>query len=150
MAVQGPFRVECDAVFPFGLGMVGVVTPLADYDRSTGEVKVQQLDKHTSLPMWQIDVIDFDPEARERTFKVKIVSPTEPKSPPPADGPIPVRPIRLEGLQVTPYMKSMGLDRQGHERQRIAYSLRATGLIPAREQGRPAAGGGASDASKAA
>ena len=48
--------------------------------------------------------MDFDPEARERTFKVKIVA--------------------AEGLTVTTYIK------EGN-RPRIAYSLRASGLAPA-------------------
>ena len=128
MAVQGPFKVECGEVFPFGVGIVGVVTPLPDFERSTRENKIQQLDRDTGVPVWSVDVIDFDPEARERTFKVKILSRSEPACPPAVEGPVPVRPVHLDGLQVMPYQKSMGADRDGNERIKIAYSLRATGL----------------------
>ena len=44
------------------------MTPLADIDRSTKENKVQQLDKESGVPVWTVDVMDFDPEARERTL----------------------------------------------------------------------------------
>jgi len=120
--------VECSEVFPFGVGMVGVVQPLADFERSTRENKIQQLDPNSGQPVWIVDVIDFDPEARERTFKVKILSRSEPQSPPAVEGPVPVRPVHLEGLQVMPYQKSLGADRDGNERIKIAYSLRASGI----------------------
>ena len=129
VAVQGPFKVECGEVFPYGLGVVGGVTALVDFDRSTKETKVQQLDKDSGLPVWTVDVMDFDPEARERTFKVKIVAPVQPV-PPEAVGGLPVRPVQLEGLTVTPYLKDLG-----NGRQRIAYSLRASGLMAPRRAG---------------
>ena len=113
MAIQGPFKVGCADVFPHGVGIVGAVTPLVDFDRSTKENKVQQLDKESHIPVWTVDVMDFDPEARERTFKVKIVAP--------------VRPVLLEGLTVTPYLKETG-----NGRARVAYSLRASGLAAPR------------------
>lgn len=122
MAVQGPFRVECGEVFPHGVGVVGQVAPLVDFDRSTRENKVQQLDKESGHLVWVVDVMDFDPEARERTFKVKIVAPVQPV-PPEAIAGAPVRPVLLEGLTVTPYLKDVG-----NGRQRLAYSLRASGL----------------------
>ena len=140
MAVQGPFKVECGEVFPSGVGIVGVVTPLPDFDRSTRENKIQQLDRDTGVPVWTVDVMDFDPEARERTFKVKILSRSEPACPPAAEGPVPVRPVHLEGLQVMPYQKSMGADRDGNERIKIAYSLRASGLAAPSASSRRAAG----------
>ena len=64
MAVQGPFRVECGEVFPHGVGVVGMVTALVDFDRSTKETRVQQLDKESGQLVWVVDVMDFDPEAR--------------------------------------------------------------------------------------
>lgn len=122
MAIQGPLPVECNTVFPYGVGVVGAVTPLVDFDRSTKETKVQQLDKESGLPVWTVDVMDFDPDARERTFKVKIVAPVQPVPPNAIDG-APVRPVLLEGLTVTPYLKETG-----NGRARVAYSLRASGL----------------------
>ena len=140
MAVQGPFRVACGDVFPHGVGVVGAVTALVDFDRSTKEAKVQQLDKESGQLVWVVDVMDFDPEARERTFKVKIVAPVQPV-PPEAVAGAPVRPVLLEGLTVTPYLKDVG-----NGRQRIAYSLKASGLAAPRF-GRAA---GVGDSSKAA
>ena len=138
MALQGAFKVDCGDVFPHGLGIVGAVVPLVDFDRSTKESKVQQLDKESGLPVWTVDVMDFDPDARERTFKVKIVAAVQPV-PPDAIAGAPVRPVLLEGLTVTPYLKETG-----NGRARVAYSLRASGLVAPR--GVRAVG----DASKAA
>lgn len=104
MAIQGPFKVNCSDVFPHGVGIVGAVTQLVDFDRSSKETKVQQLDKESGVPVWTVDVMDFDPEARERTFKVKIVAPVQPVPPSAIEG-APVRPVLLEGLTVTPYLK---------------------------------------------
>ena len=97
MAVQGPFAVRFEDVFPHGVGVVGAVAPLVDFDASTKENRIQARDKITGEPVWTVDVMDFDPEARERTFKVKIAAPVQPV--PPAEvGGLPVRPVRLEGL----------------------------------------------------
>ena len=132
MAIQGPFKVECGDVFPHGVGIVGAVTQLVDFDRSSKENKVQQLDKDSGVPVWTVDVMDFDPDARERTFKVKIVAAVQPVPPDVIAG-APVRPVLLEGLTVTPYLKSLGKDqRTGQERFKIAFSLRASGLAAPR------------------
>lgn len=128
MAVQGPFKMSCSAVFPFGVGVVSAVTALVDFDRSTKENRVQQLDKDTGERVWVVDVMDFDPEARERTFKVKITAPVQPVPPSAVEG-VPVRPVLLEGLMVTPYLKEAG-----NGRQKIAYSLRASGLAAPRPE----------------
>jgi hypothetical protein len=47
--------------------------------------------------------------------------------PPEAIAGAPVRPVVLEGLTVTPYLKDVG-----NGRQRIGYSLRATGMAAPR------------------
>ena len=125
MGLQGPFPVECAALFPHGLGVVGAVSALDDFEASTKERKVQARDKDTGLPLWQVDVMDFDPEARERTFKVKVASAVQPV-PPEAVAGLPVRPVVLEGLLVTPWIKE-------GRRAKIAYSVRATGLASPRQ-----------------
>ena len=122
MSVQGPFKVDCREVFPYGVGIVGAVAPMADFDRSTADNRVQARDKDTGQPVWVVDVMDFDPDARERTFRVKITAEVQPVPPDAMDG-VPVRPVQLDGLSVMPYQKEVG-----NGRQRIAYSLRATGL----------------------
>ena len=68
-------------MFPHGLGVVGAVTPLDDFDASTKENRVQARDKESGLPVWTVDVMDFDPDARERTFKVKIAAAVQPVPP---------------------------------------------------------------------
>ena len=126
MSVQGPFQVECSSVFPFGVALVGEVAPVLDFDRSTRENKVQARDRESGELLWQVDAMDFDPEARERTLKVKVAAPVQPV-PPDALSNAPIRPVYLEGLTVTPYMKEVG-----NGRSKIAYSLRATGLAAPR------------------
>ena len=126
MGLQGPFPVDCGLLFPHGLGVVGAVSALDDFDASTKERKVQARDKDTGLPLWQVDVMDFDPEARERTFKVKVAAAVQPVPPEAIEG-APVRPVLLEGLTVTPYLKETG-----NGRARVAYSLRASGLAAPR------------------
>ena len=121
MAVQGPFKVECGELFPHGLGVVSEVEPLADFDKSTRENRVQARDKDSGLPLWQVEVLDFDQQAREKTFKVKIAAEVQPVPPESISVQVPIRPVILDGLQVMPYIKD-------GNRPRIAYSLRCTGL----------------------
>lgn len=125
MAVKGPFKVEFGELFPFGAGVVGDVRKEWDFAASSAENKVQARDKASGLPVWAVDVMDFDPEATDRTHKVKIAAAVQPVPPKAVDG-VPVRPVVLEGLALTPYLK------EGAGRPRVAYSLRATGLAEAR------------------
>ena len=120
MSVQGPFKVDCGELFPQGLGIISEVGSLDDFDKSTKDNRVQARDKDTGLPMWSVEVLDFAPKAREKTFRVKIAAEVQPV-PPDASG-APVRPVVLEGLSVTPYIKD-------GPRPRIGYSLRCTGLV---------------------
>lgn len=120
MGASGPFKVESSDAFPHGLGVVSVVSPRNEFGAGTRENPVQERDKDTGLPIWQVDVMDFDPEARERTFKVKIISAVQPVPPEALPG-TPVRPVVLEGLTITPYIKEGKFPK-------IAYSLKATGL----------------------
>jgi hypothetical protein len=129
MAISGPLKVDCAEVFPHGLGVVSEVTPLADFSASTKENRVQARDKETGLPMWQVEVLDFDPQAQGEDV------PGEGRGRSPAGAPdavagVPVRPVILEGLTVTPYVKE--------GTNRIAYSLRCTGLsAPGRRSADP-------------
>jgi hypothetical protein len=122
MAIQGPFKVDCGQQFPHGLGVIGAVSALADFAASTKENRVQARDKEFGLPLWTVEVMDFDPDARDRTFKVKIASAVQPV-PPEAVAGAPVRPVVLENLTVTPWIKG-----EDGPRPKIAYSLRCTGL----------------------
>jgi hypothetical protein len=144
MALQGPIPVEFGAVFPDGAYAAGAIEMVRDYDRSTGDRVVQQIDKYTGLPLWVVEVIDADEAARQRTVKVKIVAQVQPVLPSPAPG-SPFTPIEFDGLTVTPYVDASRCQRNGQGKgkdkcaARQAYSLRATGVrAPARGLGRSA------------
>ena len=72
MAIQGPIPVEFGAAFPHGVYAAGAFEPVRDFDRSQGDRFVQQNDKATGAPLWAVEVIDADPQARARTVKVKV------------------------------------------------------------------------------
>ena len=91
MANLQALAVEFGAAFPFGVGMVGEVQEQNDFNASTREHTVQARDKETGLPLWQVEVLDFDPQARDKTFKVKIAAAVQPV-PPEQSGTVPVRP----------------------------------------------------------
>ena len=74
MAIQGPIRVEFGAVFPDGAYAAGKIEMVRDFDRSSGDRVVQQIDKATGLPLWVVEVIDADEQARQRTVKVKVAA----------------------------------------------------------------------------
>lgn len=118
--MQRSFEVDFGQVFPFGVYKIGEVVPVKDFDRSTKELQVQATDD-SGVPVWSIEVIDGDPEARQRTVKVKITAPVKPLLP---DGSKdePFTAIAFEGLSVTPYLDTNG------PRPRLAMSLRATSI----------------------
>jgi hypothetical protein len=126
MALQGPIPVEFGTVFPSGAYAAGAFEPVRDFDASTGEKFVQSHDKATGLPLWSIEVIDPDPEARTRAVKVKVAAPAQPVIPSAPAG-SPFVPVEFTGLAVTPYVNQAG---------RLAYSVKATG-IRAPGRGRP-------------
>ena len=84
--------MECSEVFPRGLGVVSEVKPLADLNASTKEHPVRARDKESGLPMWQVEVLDFDEQAREKTYRVKIAAAVQPV-PPEAVAGLPIRPV---------------------------------------------------------
>jgi hypothetical protein len=128
MGIQGPYKVEADEQFPFGHGVVGGITQSRDYNRSTADHPVQEIDEVTGHPVWVVDVMDFDPEARERTFRVKIAAPVQPVPPDEAPG-VPVRPVHLDGLTIRTYPKEAGTDRRTKQtRYTMGFTVWATGL----------------------
>ncbi|MGH3220335.1 MAG: plasmid replication, integration and excision activator [Streptosporangiaceae bacterium] len=140
MANLGPFPVEFGTVFPSGVYAAGGFEKVRDFEKSKGELVIQQADKVSGLPLWVIEVIDADPEARQRTVKVKVAAEYQPVLPPAPPG-APFTPVEFEGLQATPYVdasRCKGEDK-GRCRARQAYSLKATGVrAPARLPVRPA------------
>ncbi|NDL60994.1 plasmid replication, integration and excision activator [Phytoactinopolyspora mesophila] len=134
MALQGAIPVEFGAVFPHGAFVIGEVTPEADFDQSTKDNRVQKRDKTTGLPVWQVPVMDADPDARkgQRELTVKIAAEVQPVPPEILNG-TPFRPVEFEGLTVTPYVDTNG------PRARQAFSFRASGM---RKPGNKAVSGG--------
>jgi hypothetical protein len=142
MAYLGSFPVEFGAVFPSGAYAAGGFDMVRDFEKSQGDLVIQQADKATGLPLWVIEVIDADPEARQRTVKIKVAATYQPVLP---DAPAgsPFVPVEFEGMQATPYVDSSRCQGNGdgkHKcRARLAYSLKATGVrAPARLPSRPA------------
>ena len=141
MAFLGSFPVEFGTVFPSGAYAAGGFDMVRDFDRSSADRIIQQADKTTGLPVWVIEVIDADPEARQRTVKVKVAAQYQPVLP---DAPAgsPFIPVEFEGMHATPYVDASrcnGDDNGRHKcRARLAYSLKATGIrAPARLPARP-------------
>lgn len=120
MAIQGPFKIDCTDLFPYGVAVCSAVTAQGDFEASTATNKVQSRDRNSGQLVWVVDVLDFDPDARERTFKVKVLADVQPVPPEVMAG-TPLRPVYLEGLQMTPYIKDGNFPK-------VAYSLRCTGL----------------------
>ena len=139
MALQGPFPVEFGTVFPSGVYAAGGFEMVKDYERSRGDLVIQQTDKVTGLPLWVIEVIDADPGARQRTVKVKVAAPYQPVLPDAPPG-SPFVPVEFEGLQATPWVDASRCRAKetGKCGARMAYSLKATGVrAPARLPARP-------------
>lgn len=139
MAVQGHIPVEFGAVFPDGAYAAGAIEMVRDFDRSTADRPVQQADKETGLPLWVVEVIDAQEDARQRTVKVKIAAQVQPVLPPPAAG-SPFTAVEFDGMTATPYVDSSRCSGDGRHKcaARLAYSLKATGVrAPARGIGRP-------------
>ena len=126
MSLQGPIPVEFGTVFPSGAYAAGAFDPVRNFDASTGEKFVQSTDKATGQPLWAIEVIDPDPQARTRAVKVKVAAQVQPVIPAGTSG-SPFTPVEFTGMTVTPYVNQSG---------RLAHSIKATG-IRAPGRGRP-------------
>ncbi len=134
MSVQGPIPVEFAAVFPRGAyATAGEWEPVRDFEASKARGQfVQSKDKVSGLPLWQADIIDADPSARDKTVRVKVAAGDQPVLPAPAGG-LPFVPVELAGLTVTPYVSQAG---------RLAFSVKATGVrVPVPGRGGRGSGG---------
>jgi len=128
MSVQGPIPVEFAAVFPRGAFAAGGFEPVRDFEASKAGRFVQAKDKQSGLPVWVVEVIDADPQAREKTARVKVAAADQPVLPGGQAG-MPFVPVEFTGLTVTPYVNQAG---------RLAYSIKAAGVRPVGHVGRSA------------
>ena len=127
MALQGPIPVEFGTVFPSGAYAAGGFEKVRDFDKSKGDRVVQQADKATGLPLWVVEVIDADPQARQRTVKVKVAAEYQPVLPSPTPG-SPFTAVEFESMTATPYVDTGRCQGQGRCGARQAYSFKATGV----------------------
>jgi hypothetical protein len=120
--------VEFGQAFPDGVYAAGGFEPVRDFDASKDGRFVQSKDKASGLPLWQVEVIDADQNARARTVKVKVAAQVQPALPSGPAG-MPFVPVEFTGLTVTPYVTQAG---------KLGYSLKAAGVrSPGRPSGRP-------------
>jgi hypothetical protein len=122
MAIKGAIPMRTEDAFPMGCYVVGEVAQMRDFDKSTREQAVQAVDRDTGELVWTVDVVDADPEARDKTVRVKITAPHQPV-PPEAVAGLPFRPVEFDGLTATPYVATTASGRG-----KLAWSLRATGM----------------------
>ena len=140
MAIKGQIPVEFGTVFPGGAYAAGPVEKVRDFERSRKDEVIQQLDKDSGLPLWVVEVIDAQEDARQRTVKVKIAAQVQPVLPSPVPG-SPFTPVEFDGMTATPYVDASRCQAKdtGKCGARVAYSLKATGIrAPSRGLGRPA------------
>lgn len=108
----------------YGFMTVSKIQAVQDFNAppQDGE-RPQKIDERTQLPVWQVTVLDADPEAKaaQKTFAVKILSASRPVLPEPKDG-MPFPTVDFENLTVTPYVVTNG------NRPSIGYSFKATGI----------------------
>jgi hypothetical protein len=123
MAIARRFKITHDEVFPFGAYLVGEVGPVFDFDKSTKDLKVQQVDKDSGLLLWSVEVLDADPEAgkKSKTITVKLAAKVQPVPPAALPG-LPFRPVLFQGLSALPYIDEAG------KFSRIVWSFRAEAM----------------------
>ena len=140
MALQGQIPIEFGMVFPAGAYAAGGIEMVRDFDRSSGDRVVQQADKHTGLPLWVVEVIDAQEDARQRTVKVKIAAQVQPVLPSPAPG-SPFTAVEFDGMTATPYVdtsRCQATARTSAPRGRRTRSRPPGVRAPSRGIGRPA------------
>ncbi len=121
MTMPRKVPVPFEVAFPHGAFAVGEVQPVRDYDKSTRERVLQAVDADSGLPVWSVDVVDADPEAKKsnRTMSVKVSAKVQPVLPESLPG-LPFTPVEFVGLTATAYIEENG------DFSRIAWSLRAS------------------------
>jgi hypothetical protein len=123
MSLPRKLPVPFSVAFPYGAYAVGEVQPVRDYDKSTRERVVQAVDPDTGLPVWSVEVVDGDPEARKstRTMSVKVTAKFQPVLPTSLPG-LPFTPVEFDGLTATAYVDGTG------DFAKVAWSLRASAV----------------------
>lgn len=149
MAMPRRIQVEFSQAFEHGLFMVGEVEPSRDFDKSTREQLVQEVDEESGLPVWTVDVIDADPSATKatRSLSIKILAKVQPVPPETPDGAGPFRPVVLDGLVVAPWVDSRTCTgpekgRPHRCRAKQGWSYRASGFADPKQSTGSSSGAG--------
>lgn len=126
--------------FTHPLLLVGEVEPRRDFEKSTKDNPVQEVDKESGVRVWEAEVVNTDPEARkaDRSFTVKIVAERQPVPPESADA-SGMRPVVFAHLEAMPWMDDRmcsGKDQPHRCRAKIAWSYRASGFAEASGTGK--------------
>jgi hypothetical protein len=133
MKVPVPFEY----VFPHGALCLGV-EPVKDFDAKGADDQAR--DKDTGRRVWQVRVLDLDPEAgrfgASKEVKVKIAAEYQPVPPESAVAGMPPL-VEFAGVTVTPYVNSQKRCSPERCRARLAWSVRAESMTAPQ----PAAGG---------
>ena len=124
MAISRRIPLAFEVAFPYGAYLVSEVSPVFDFEKSTRDNKVQQVDKDTGKLLWQLDVLDADPEAKRssKTVSVKIAANVQPV-PPGNDGSSPFTPVAFEGLTALPWIEA------SESFSKISWSFRASEVV---------------------
>jgi hypothetical protein len=153
--MQRRINIKQHEHFPFPLMLVGDVGARRDFDKSTKDHPVQEVDKETGLPIFEAEVVNTDPEARksDRSFTVKLICERQPVPPESADA-SGMRPVVFAHLEGLPWMDDRmcnGKDQPHKCRAKIAWSYRASGFAEASDTGKDtgstASGSSASESS---
>lgn len=126
MAIQRRIYLKHGDVFPHGAYVIDEFEPVLDFDAPPlpDGSKRQALDKENGLPVWQITVIDADPEAgkKDKSISVKVAAKVQPVPPENKSG-TPFTLVEFSGVTATAW-----IDDSNKERPRIAWSIRANGI----------------------
>ena len=124
MAISRRIPLAFEIAFPMGAYLVSEVSPVFDFEKSSKDNKVQQIDKDTGKLLWQLDVLDADPEAKRasKTVSVKIPANVQPV-PPGNDGSSPFTPVAFEGLTALPWIEA------SENFSKISWSFRASDVV---------------------
>ncbi len=126
--------------FPHGALALGV-EPITDFDKR-GQADDQARDKDTGERLWAVTLMDLDPMAarfnRDR-IKVKIAASVAPVLP---DSAVPGYPpaVELVNLVLVPWVDDRRCKNPGKCGARLAYSMRADGVIAPQSLARAANG----------
>lgn len=128
MAIQRRIPMRHGEVFPHGAYLIDEFAPVGDYDapRRPDGSRPQATDPETGLPVWSVAVIDADPEAtkKDKSVTVKVAAKVQPVPPQNKSG-TPFTLVEFTNITATPWIDDSGPG----ERGRLAWSLRATGVV---------------------